>query len=112
MDEPIRLRMASLSSAFRRTLRQIGQLLHVLDEHQPRPADLTSSCGSNGRSPFTGSPLSRVPLRFEVTDDPSAVRLVNLGVLAVAQFVLEDDTVGGPRLSVNRPPTVRGNTSP
>ena len=77
--------------------RQVGQLVHVLDED-------AGACGRGGprrrgdssHSPSMRSPLTRVPLRLSrsrTRQRPSAK--VDLGVLAAAQVVLEDDAVGG-----------------
>ena len=75
--------------------RQIGQLLHVLDVHQPGPAQVDFVARLEW-------PLDRDRLVVEtgavqaaqVADDPGAVGQVDFGVFPAAQFVLEDDAVG------------------
>jgi hypothetical protein len=73
----------------------VRQLAHVLDEDQVRAADVDLVAG--GELPIAVEALvvdARAVEAAHVADVPVAVSVEQLGVLAAAQVVLEDDATG------------------
>src|SRR5262249_61199355 len=73
-----------------------GPLLHVRDGEEVRAAEVDFVAGGEFLLPFEAVAVEAGAVEaVEVAHAPAATGVVDLGVFAAAQFVLEDDAVGG-----------------
>src|SRR5262249_49193353 len=76
--------------------RRVGELVHVLDEEKVRPAQTDLVAGVQVGLALDPFPVDTNTVEtVQVADAPAAVSQANLGMLAAAQVVLENDAIGG-----------------